>query len=124
MSIPLSASGAVTNKRSSANCTTANGIKIKNDAAVCKGIAFYKGRTMTWVNIGSVGGPFDVPGIALGPELQAYLGLNTWEVASYPTGSSIPGQDAIARAPADGLTIGFLNPLADIQDTLENIPGN
>jgi tripartite-type tricarboxylate transporter receptor subunit TctC len=123
MSMPLSASASTANKKSSANCTTANGIKIKHNAAVCKGLAYFKGQTMTWVNIGSVGGPFDIPGIALGPELQAYLGLGTWEVTSYTTGSSIPGQDVIARSTANGLTIGFLNPLADIQDTLENVPG-
>lgn len=103
------------------SCKTANGIRITN-ADICKGIAFYKGKTMTFVDIGSIGGPFYDPGVALQPLFNAYLGANV-NISPFPTGNSIPGQDYLAHALPDGLTIGMLNPLNDIQDILTGVPG-
>ena len=102
-------------------CHTANGIRVTN-ADICKGLAFYAGKTMTFVDIGSIGGPFYDPGVALQPLIKQYLGV-TLNITPYPTGNSIPGQDALARALPDGLTIGMLNPLNDIQDILTHVPG-
>jgi len=102
-------------------CRTANGIRVTN-ADICKGIAFYAGKTMTFVDIGSIGGPFYDPGVALQPLLKEYLGV-TVNISPFPTGNSIPGQDYLARALPDGLTIGMLNPLNDIQDILTKVPG-
>lgn len=102
-------------------CRTANGIKV-TDALVCRGLAFYKGKTMTFVDIGSIGGPFYDPGVALQPLFKQYLGV-TLNITPFPTGNSIPGQNYLAHATPDGLTIGMLNPLNDIQDILTNKPG-
>ena len=102
-------------------CRTANGIRVTN-ADICKGLAFYAGKTMTFVDIGSIGGPFYDPGVALQPLIKQYLGV-TLNITPYPIGNSIPGQDALARALPDGLTIGMLNPLNDIQDILTHVPG-
>lgn len=102
-------------------CKSANGIRVK-DAGICKGLAFYTGRTITYVNIGSIGGPFDDLAIAMQPYLEQYLGA-TVNIASYPTGNTIPGQDYLAHALPDGLTVGLLNPLNDVSDILTSTPG-
>lgn len=113
---------AATHSRSQVkSCRTANGIKVTN-ASICKGLAFYKGKTMTFVDIGSIGGPFDDPGIALQPLLNKYLGV-TVDISPFPSGNSIPGQDFLAHATPTGLTFGMLNPLNDIQDILTGQPG-
>lgn len=106
---------------SAKTCRSANGVKVTN-ALVCKGLAFYKGKTMTYINVGSIGGPFDDPGIAMQPYLEKYLGVS-YQITSYPTGNTIPGQDQIAHATPDGLTIGPLNQLNDVSDILTNTPG-
>jgi len=121
MASPVSAAMHSNSASNSKTCRTANGIRIK-DAGICKGLAFYAGKTMTFVDIGSIGGPFYDPGVALQPLFKQYLGVNL-VISPYPIGNSIPGQDALARALPDGLTIGMLNPLNDIQDILTHVPG-
>lgn len=102
-------------------CHAANGLRVTN-VDVCRGLAFYKGKTMTFIDIGSIGGPFDAPGIAITPFLQQYLGV-TVNISPFPSGNSIPGQDFLAHATPDGLTFGMLNPLNDVSDILLNTPG-
>jgi tripartite-type tricarboxylate transporter receptor subunit TctC len=113
------ASAATAQKAKS--CKTANGIKVTN-TEVCKGLAFYKGQTMTFIEPASVGGPFDLQAEAEIPGLQSYLGATINETR-ITTGNSIPGQDSLAAAPPTGLTIGLLNPLNDASLILENQPG-
>src|SRR5665213_2676333 len=102
-----SASGVTTQKARS--CTTANGIKV-TDAEVCKGLAFYKGTTLDFIEPASVGGPFDLQAEAEIPGLESYLGTTINETR-ITTGNSVPGQDALASSVPNGLTIGLLNPL-------------
>lgn len=114
---PAIASTAQTSKI----CHSANGIRI-TDPLVCQGLAYYKGKTMDFIEPASVGGPFDLQAEAEIPGLQSYLGA-TIEETRITTGNSIPGQDAIASAASNGLTIGLLNPLNDASLILEKQPG-
>jgi hypothetical protein len=118
LSLPLTASASTANKKSSGNCTTANGIKIKDNPSVCKGIAFYKGQTITLYNIASIGGPFDDLDIVAQPFLQQYFGA-TVNILSITTGNTIPGQDAEMAATPNGLTLGLFNVLNDASLILE-----
>jgi hypothetical protein len=121
LALPLGASASNANK-STKNCTSANGVKIRNNALVCQGLAFYRGQTMTIYNIASIGGPFDDLDITAQPFLQQFLGV-TANITSITTGNSIPGQDALASSTPNGLTIGVLNPLNDASLILEKTPG-
>jgi tripartite-type tricarboxylate transporter receptor subunit TctC len=121
LSVPITAS-ATTTPKSAHNCTSANGIKIKDNALVCKGLQFYKGQTIDLISPGSVGGQSDVQEEAMIPSLEAYLGVNIVETR-ITTGASVPGMDAIASASANGLTMGLLNPIAAATDVLEQAPG-
>lgn len=116
---PTTTSASIVQKAKS--CRTANGIKI-TDAEVCKGLAYYKGKTLTYVEVGSVGGAFDEQADAEIPSLQSYLGA-TFVGSRYPTGNTIPGQDFLASAVPNGLTIGLLNPLNDASQVVEKVPG-
>lgn len=115
---PLGASASSAKKSKSGSCTSANGIKFKDNPSVCKGLAFYRGQTLTFVEPGSVGGAFDLQAIAEIPGLESFLGANINELR-ITTGSSIPGQDYLAAATPTGLTIGLLNPLNDASLLLE-----
>ena len=122
LAAPVSATVRGATKHPAAkSCRTQNGIRI-TDPQVCRGLAFYNGKTMTFVDIGSIGGPFDVPGIALQPFLKEYLRA-TVNISPFPSGNSIPGQDFLAHATPNGLTFGMLNPLNDIQQILTHQPG-
>ncbi len=116
LSVPVSASTANTKR-----CVTANGVRVK-DSSVCKGLAFYKGKTMTSYNIASIGGPFYDLVVAAQPYVAQYLGANV-NILSITTGNSVPGQDSLAHATPDGLTYGVLNVLNDVSLVLTNTPG-
>ena len=118
---PLSSATAGTKAPASKVCHSANGIRV-TDPQVCKGLAFYKGKTMLSYNIASIGGPFYDLVVAEQPYLQQYLGA-TVNVTSITTGNSVPGQDALAASKPDGLTIGVLNTLNDASLILTKTPG-
>lgn len=113
---------AAVSSHSSGNCVAANGVRVRNDPLTCKGLSFYKGKTLNLYNIGSIGGPFYNLDLALQPNLAAFLGA-TVNIVSYTTGNTIPGQDTLAHAAPDGLSIGLLNPLSDISLIATNTPG-
>ncbi len=116
LAAPVSASSPNVKK-----CVSANGVRVK-DTQICKGLAFYKGKTMSAYNIASIGGPFYDFVVAAQPYLAQYLGT-TVNVVSITTGNSVPGQDALAHATPDGLSIGVLNVLNDVSLVLTNTPG-
>jgi hypothetical protein len=117
----VAAQAGVSNSRG--GCVTANGVKIKANPQVCKGLAFYRGKTMSLINIASIGGPFYNVLVAEQPYLEQYLGLAGANITGITTGNSIPGQDLLAHATPDGLTIGVLNTLNDVSLLLTNTPG-
>lgn len=87
-----------------------------------QGMKFYKGKTITLIEPGSTGGPFDLYARALAPYLGAYLHA-TVNVEDITTGNTITGQDAMAAAKPDGLTIGMLNVLNDISLSVTHTAG-
>jgi hypothetical protein len=70
----------------------------------------------------AAGSAYDVESRAFAKEMGAYLGA-TINVVNMSTGQSIPGQDSIAAAIPNGLTIGFFNTASDIYDVVTNAPG-
>jgi tripartite-type tricarboxylate transporter receptor subunit TctC len=118
----IPASAAITHKTNPDNCTSANGVKIKNNQLVCRGLAFYKGQQMNFIQISSPGSVFDDQSQAEMTGLATYLGA-TLDTVDYTTGNTIPGQDAIAAASPNGLSVGLLNPLNDASLILEKEPG-
>ncbi|HVB00117.1 MAG TPA: hypothetical protein VNE42_02495 [Acidimicrobiales bacterium] len=122
--IPASASAtkaSASATKSEKSCHSANGIKV-TDPLARKGLAFYKGKTMSFISPGSVGGPFDLQVAGEIPSMQAFLGATINETR-ITTGNTITGQDYLAHALPDGLTEGLLNPLNDVADILTNTPG-
>ena len=101
-------------------CHSANGIRV-TDRLTCKGLAFYKGKTLKVIVATAAGAGFDVDTRFVTPQLAAFLGVQV-VVADYPAGASIPGQNALASSPADGLTIGLLNTGNDVINIALNIP--
>lgn len=106
-----------TNWPAEASTHTAN-----SRTANSKGLSFYRGKTITLIQPGGIGGTFDSEAIIIAPYLAQYLHA-TVNIQSITTGNTIPGQDALAAASPDGLTIGMLNPLNDASLVLTNTPG-
>lgn len=116
----LAFSGVATASVKGPTCYSANGIKVTN-TNVCKGLAFYKGQTLTFIAPTSAGSAYDVESRAFGLEMGAYMGatINTEDIS---TGASIGGQNALAAATPNGLTIGFFNLASDYYDDISNSP--
>jgi len=85
-----------------------------------RGLAFYKGKTVTFVVPQAPGGSIDQQGRDFAQYMAAYLHA-TVNVENIPQANGVPGQDAMAAAPPTGLTIGIANPPADVLDVLTNI---
>lgn len=116
----LAVSGVATASAKATSCYTANGIKVTN-TNVCKGLAFYKGQTVTFIAPTSAGSAYDVESRAFALEMGTYMGatINTENIS---TGASIGGQNALAAASPNGLTIGFYNLASDFYDEISNSP--
>lgn len=104
----------------SKSCRSANGIKVTN-SAVCKGLAFYKGKTIMF-NSGTPAGTFDLTARALTPALERYLGA-TIDVVDIAGTGSIKTQDTTNGSIANGLTIGQLNAVGDAELSITGQPG-
>lgn len=115
----LAASAGAAGAASNA-CTTANGIKVTS-ATVCKGLAFYKGQTMSFIAPTSAGSAYDVESRAFATQIGDYLGA-TINITDISTGASVGGQDALAASVPNGMTIGFYNLASDFYDEITNSP--
>ncbi len=92
------------------HCAADNGaVKITN-ATICKGLAYFAGKTITFVAGGNPGGSFDALARAVSPELAAYLGAT---INVVDNASSTAAQNMVAASQANGLTIGLLNMVPD-----------
>lgn len=78
-------------------------------AIACKGLAYYQGKSVEFISDSPPGAAFDSIPRVLGPYMSKFLGANvtTTDIAG---GGTIGGQDALAAAPPNGLTIGEGNP--------------
>lgn len=93
-----------------------------HNSAVCAGLSFYRGKTVTFIAPTGAGSPYDIASRAIAKEMGDYLRA-TVNVVDIATGQSIPGQDDLAASQPNGLTIGFLNIGTDYYDILANQKG-
>jgi tripartite-type tricarboxylate transporter receptor subunit TctC len=87
-----------------------------------KGLAFYKGKTLTIIEPGATGAIFDLIARTEATYLGQYLHA-TVNVEDVTTGNTISGQDDTAGANPDGLTLGLLNLGNDASLALTHTPG-
>lgn len=106
------------------SCGSTNGSKASTSGGteLQKGMAFYKGKTITFIAPDSPGGGFDQYARDYEPILSSYLHANI-TVLNVPAGNTVAGQNQVAKAKPDGLTVGWLNAGPDIEDAVLGIPG-
>lgn len=104
------------------SCTTGVGTKVAG-ASACAGLAYYRGKNMTFVAADNPGGGFDQYARDYAPYLAKYLGLASDNVLNIPAGNTVAGQNAVAARPPNGLEVGWLNAGPDIEDIVLNVPG-
>lgn len=85
-------------------------------------LAYYKGKTVTFIAPDKPGGSFDEWSRLLAPEMGKYLGA-TVNVENVPPGNTIVGQNQLASSSSNGLTIGWLNVGEDVADQVKGTGG-
>lgn len=83
-------------------------------ASGASGASYFKGKTITMIVPSKPGGSFD----SWGRLLAQYMGKHlhaTIKVTNVPAGNTAVGQNELAAAPANGLTIGWLNIPNDVE---------
>jgi tripartite-type tricarboxylate transporter receptor subunit TctC len=115
ISLGLAACGSAASTSSQTGSTSGTSL-------LAQGLKFYKGKTITFISPDSPGGGFDQYALDYEPVLASYLHA-TVIVQSDPAGNTIAGQDAVAAAKPNGLTVGWLNAGPDIEDNILNLPG-
>ena len=101
--------GATTVANKSKSCRTSTGVKI-TDQQVCKGLNYYRGKTISLIAGGNPGGSFDAVARTFQPELQEFLGATVNVVNN---ASPTAAQNMVAASQANGLTLGLLNCVPD-----------
>ncbi|MBO0822675.1 MAG: hypothetical protein J2P27_02320, partial [Actinobacteria bacterium] len=96
-----------------AACGKASGSSQGGTSSLQSGLAFYKGKTVTFISPDKPGGQSDVIMREIAPVVAKYLHA-TVQVTNVTSGGTIPGQDQAAAAKADGLTVGVLHVSKDI----------
>jgi tripartite-type tricarboxylate transporter receptor subunit TctC len=94
----------------------------KTSTALKDGLAYFAGKTITFIAPTTAGSAYDVISRALVPEMASYLNA-TINVVDVSGANSVQGQNEIAASTPNGLTIGFLNLGADYYSALEHAPG-
>jgi tripartite-type tricarboxylate transporter receptor subunit TctC len=111
---------------STKTCHSANGFKVSGVTAkaTCAGLAFYAGKTITFVAADNVGGGFDQNARAYAPYLSKYLGANV-NVINIPAGNTVAGMNFVAGTNNSnpGLTVGWLNIGPIVEDKVLGIAG-
>lgn len=85
-------------------------------------LAYFKGKTITMIAPDKPGGGFDNWSRTLAPYLAQYLHA-TVNIQNIPAGNTIVGQNTLASASPNGLTIGWLNLVEDVSDKAAGISG-
>lgn len=86
-----------------------------------QGLAYYKGKTITYVAPTTAGTGTDISARAISKEMGQFLGA-TINVEDISVGGSVVGQDDIAAAAPNGLTIGFISLQTDFDNQISNTP--
>jgi tripartite-type tricarboxylate transporter receptor subunit TctC len=102
-------------------CLSGVGTKYR-DTQTCKGIAFYKGQSVTLIVPTAPGGQYDLEARAMLPYMSRFLDA-TINVVNVSAGGSVPGQDQSARSTPNGLTIGMFELGSDVTNVIQNLPG-
>jgi tripartite-type tricarboxylate transporter receptor subunit TctC len=102
-------------------CTSGAGTKVKI-AAVCSGLSYFAGKTITIISPGGVGGSFDNSARSIANGMSTYLHADV-VVTDISAGVTVPGQDAAASSQPNGLTLGELNVEADIESFVQKTAG-
>jgi tripartite-type tricarboxylate transporter receptor subunit TctC len=76
-------------------------------------VAYFHGKTITMIAPDNPGGSFDQWSRLVAPAMGKYLGA-TVNVENIPAGNTVVGQNTLAAAQPNGLTIGWLNGIEDI----------
>ncbi len=111
---------------STKTCHSANGYKVAGATAkaTCAGLAFYAGKTITFVAPDNVGGGYDLNARAYAPYLAKYLGA-TVNVINIPAGNTVAGMNYVAGTNTSnpGLTVGWMNIGPIVEDKVLGIAG-
>ncbi len=86
-----------------------------------QGMAYYQGKTVNFIVPTTAGAQFDTEARILTAALGSYLHA-TFNVEDISSGLSITGQDTLAHAAPDGLTVGMLETGLDINNVINRNP--
>lgn len=87
-----------------------------------RGLAFYNGKTITYIAGTGAGTGSDINSRAIAAEMGIYLHA-TINVENIPAGNGVAGEDQLASAVPNGLTIGYFDPGSTYSAILNNTPG-
>ena len=76
-------------------------------------VSYFHGKTITMIAPDNPGGSFDQWSRLVAPAMGKYLGA-TVNVENIPPGNTVVGQNTLAHAQPNGLTIGWLNAIEDV----------
>lgn len=76
-------------------------------------LSYFKGKTITLIAPDNPGGSFDQWSRLVAPAMGTYLHA-TVNVENLPAGNTVVGQNTLASAQPNGLTIGWLNAIEDV----------
>jgi len=118
VSLVAAACGSSSKTSSSKTPTTSSG----STGSVSAGKAYFKNKTITFIAPDKPGGGFDNWARTLAPALAQYLGA-TVNITNIPAGNTIVGQNTLASASPNGLTIGWLNLVEDVSEKAAGVSG-
>jgi tripartite-type tricarboxylate transporter receptor subunit TctC len=100
-------------------CSSGGSSGTSASAAASSGpdLSYFHGKTITLVAPDNPGGSFDEYSRLIAPLMGKYLGA-TVNVENVPAGNTVVGQNTVAHAQANGLTIGWLNSIEDVSFTI------
>lgn len=86
-----------------------------SSASAAAGTDYFHGKTITYIVAGAPGGASAIQIVAMQPVLEKYLGATV--KIEYVQGSNTIGQDEVAQAKPDGLTVGTFYSASDLSAT-------
>ncbi|HUY07050.1 MAG TPA: hypothetical protein VMU99_07320 [Acidimicrobiales bacterium] len=87
-----------------------------------KGLAFYKGQTITVIDSGTVGGPYDLYARVIMPYIAEYLHAS-FKVEDISIANGVPGMNQAAAASPTGLTAGVFQQFTSISHLVAGVQG-
>lgn len=97
--------------------SSTSGGQTSTPSGLSAAMAYYRGKTLTLVSPDKPGGGFDQWARLVAPYLASYLHA-TVNVDNIPAGNTVAGQNFVAHAPTNGLTLGWLNAGPDVENAV------